>query len=139
MAAKCGCTGVRSCLLCEVKGQDFSSATTAATQPTLIYTQCRKCGELSLQGANDVTRCHLTSCTPQRIWSPTVSVTPGIRFEGVSVYQEFLSPQEEDDVVCAIDEHLWAESQSGRMKQVRSDERLQMKEAPSMRCNNYVN
>ena len=118
MAAKCGCTGVRSCLLCEAKGRNPpSSATTAGT---LGYTQCRKCGELFLHKDNDVTECHLTSCPPQRIWTPTGSVTAGLRFEGVSVYQEFLSPQEEEEVVRAIDEHLWAESQSGRMKQVRS-------------------
>lgn len=41
-------------------------------------------------------------------------------FEGVSVVKDFVSVEEEASIVQAIDSNRWAESQSGRQKQVHS-------------------
>lgn len=42
----------------------------------------------------------------------------GVVFEGVTVVKDFMSRDEERNIVSQIDAHQWAESQSGRRKQV---------------------
>ena len=42
--------------------------------------------------------------------------------EGVTVVKEFISREEEREIVAEIDRSQWAESQSGRRKQVREVE-----------------
>lgn len=111
MEKRCGCKGVRSCLLCEAEGQKSPPE----PLPALSFTQCHRCGELFPLGS-DVTRCPMTSCTPKRIWSPVLS---DVGFDGVTVVQDFVTPREEEETVRTIDQHPWAESQSGRRKQVQ--------------------
>ena len=43
----------------------------------------------------------------------------GVPFEGVTVVKEFVSHEEEVSIMAAIDGQPWANSQSGRRKQVR--------------------
>lgn len=62
--------------------------------------------------------CHVT-CNPQKVFCPHLSL-PGtdLRFEGVSVVQDFISEEREREIIQAIDKQPWVESQSGRKKQV---------------------
>ena len=43
-----------------------------------------------------------------------------IDIEGISLYDNFVSVSEEDELVKIIDETKWVESQSGRRKQVNN-------------------
>lgn len=118
MEKPCGCTGVRSCLLCEEEGKK-SSTLSCLPVPALAFIQCNRCGELFLKTDSDVTKCHMT-CTPKRIWGPCLSVLSGdVGFDGVSVVQDFVTLCEEEETIRTIDQHPWAESQSGRRKQVQ--------------------
>lgn len=59
-------------------------------------------------------------CSHQRIWSPRLSLSGGVEFDGVTVVQDFLTHQEEKELIEAIDQQPWVESQSGRRKQVQT-------------------
>lgn len=83
-------------------------------EPSLVLIQCALCGELLEKPADGACPGHVT-CTPRRQWTP---LSRELEFSGVSVIQEFTSLEEEKELVEAIDQEPWAESQSGRRKQV---------------------
>lgn len=39
-------------------------------------------------------------------------------FSGVFLWENFISEEEEKELICAMDQDVWKESQSGRRKQV---------------------
>lgn len=42
-------------------------------------------------------------------------------FHGVLLWENFISEEEEEQLISSIDQNLWNESQSGRRKQVRQN------------------
>lgn len=83
-------------------------------EPSLVFIQCPLCGELRKK---EDTESHVT-CVPQKVFHSHLSL-PDLEFDGVTVVQEFISDDQEQALVQAIDRQPWAESQSGRRKQVR--------------------
>lgn len=118
---KCGCTGTRSCLLCELARPGKEKwAPDPLVAPSVVFTQCSRCGELikaGPPGEEDQAKSHVT-CAPQGILKPSLSLPDGPRFDGVSVVKEFISREQEMAFIEFIDRHQWVESQSGRRKQV---------------------
>jgi hypothetical protein len=88
-------------------------------EPSLVFTQCSVCGELLEKQAvgDDRGRCG-AKCTPQVVQKPVLTLPDGSIFDGVSVVQEFISREQEQALVEAIDKQPWVVSQSGRRKQV---------------------
>jgi hypothetical protein len=144
---KCACKGIRSCLVCEgpeltggggglgaaaaissFKEDPFTNATT-----TTLY-QCHHCGKIlredetmpELGEAKPLLSCRSGRCGPEmkiiRIRGGEASdVCPrrgAAMPDGVTVVKEFISREEEREIVAEIDRSQWAESQSGRRKQV---------------------
>lgn len=110
----CGCTGVRSCLLCE----DGRGGTSSSLEPASLFIQCSVCGQLLKKAAQEDEKSgRHESCTPSHLWNPVLSQGE-LKFDGVLVIQEFITPEEERGLVEAIDQQQWADSQSGRKKQV---------------------
>ena len=129
MASNCGCKGIRSCLVCEP--DTLRKCTTVKNVPDKDVYMCYNCGnvintsdsELSLSrpplrrcAEND---CKLADC----LYSPDHVTTSDpheqcIQFNGITVVKDFITPMLENDLIREIDSSEWAESQSGRRKQV---------------------
>ena len=117
----CSCKGIRTCLLCEPAK---TSAPVAREPSTQVY-QCHNCGKIvdEVNVRVDPIAPPLFTCCGQRC-GPTVATLhahctlEGEPFEGVTVVKEFISREEEEKIVEDIDRSVWAESQSGRKKQV---------------------
>ena len=109
--AKCGCRGERSCLVC-----DEDSNLTSAPPVENEYHQCVNCGYLLIQKVGPHAFCYNndTIKVPDHVMILTVNV----KFGGVVVMKEFISKDEETALVERIDSLQWAESVSGRRKQV---------------------
>ena len=113
----CACKGVRRCLLCERPDE----ATDKSKDSTTVFFQCHRCGiilkeelvEPDLE-ASFLFVCSAGSCGPEK----KILRTTKEGIEGVTVVKDFVSREEERDIVSQIDAHQWAESQSGRRKQV---------------------
>ena len=90
--------------------------------------QCHNCGKTgSIDDCpGDDFQSPLHACSGPPCDSATVlqvsslHTAAGALFEGVTVIKEFLSQEEEAAILSAIDVHSWADSQSGRKKQVSS-------------------
>ena len=128
---KCACKGVRTCLLCET--QDKAAAATHFDDSSILFYQCHRCGKLlkeehatpdleatplfacgaqhSCEGEKKIIAARLEASELDKRWCGGV-------FEGVTVVKNFISAEEEGEIVKEIDSHQWAESQSGRRKQV---------------------
>ncbi|CAL8275961.1 unnamed protein product [Arctogadus glacialis] len=92
--SKCGCKGIRSCLLCErlkeeyiLNGSEEKVKLQFCYDP-LLKSAVRKDGE-----------------------------PPSLPFPGVLLWEDFLSKQEEEELVHEMDKNIWSPSQSGRKKQ----------------------
>ena len=119
----CGCKGVRTCLVCE--GQKTSIHVTK--EPVTSFYQCHNCGRI-LDEENicvDPNAPPLFTCGKSLRCRPTTPAlqarctVKGLPFEGVTLVKEFVSCDEEEKLAHDIDRSAWAESQSGRRKQVR--------------------
>ena len=116
---RCACKGVRSCLLCEV-----GSVRTPTTAGHLVtYAQCYVCGELIQTRGGDVVKCNnpCVSISGSLVYKVSLGSPPmqqEMVFDGVTIVKEFLSKQEENEIIRDIDSQKWVESQSGRRKQV---------------------
>ncbi|KAK4296730.1 hypothetical protein Pmani_030808 [Petrolisthes manimaculis] len=102
----CGCKGQRTCLVCEVKqGLGDSSSWVSQQEKDGAYVFCPVC-ELAWPGwETDSWRHH-----PHHEGEP-------VKFPGVKIVEDFVSEEEETDLLTAIDEVPWDLSQSGRRKQ----------------------
>ncbi|KAL5016882.1 hypothetical protein ScPMuIL_006471 [Solemya velum] len=93
----CACKGIRTCLLCEptdLKEIDLD-------EKRAVYVYCCKC------------------C---RAWPDGFGTHPdhngeSLKFEGISFYSEFVTPEEETLLYTEIDRIPFVDSQSGRRKQ----------------------
>ncbi|KAM6242606.1 alpha-ketoglutarate-dependent dioxygenase alkB homolog 4 [Porphyrio hochstetteri] len=92
-AAGCGCKGIRSCLLCEGPAQ-------AAPPP---------------QAEDNFTYCPATGLAKGNEGSKFAGWT--FPFPGVFLMEEFISEDEESEIVELMDQDDWKPSQSGRKKQ----------------------
>lgn len=126
---QCGCSGIRSCLLCEDAGDQSGDASNvrdalSVTCTALNFTQCRLCGKfLKKEAQEHVTQCPIPApsgvCRLIVQESLSLGALPeGVTFEGVTMIQNFVSTDEEKELIAVIDQQHWVESQSGRRKQV---------------------
>ena len=98
-----------------------------AKEPVASFYQCHNCGNIF----NEENICvepnapPLFTCGRSQHCRPTAPslqahcTVKGLPFEGVTVVKEFVTCEEEEKIINDIDESAWAESQSGRRKQVR--------------------
>ncbi|KAB0795917.1 hypothetical protein PPYR_09978 [Photinus pyralis] len=99
----CGCKGCRTCLICE-KTYGITSKAFNFDNTSGCYVYCPRCN-LAWPG-----------------WSPKEQVHPDhhgtpINYPGVYIQENFLSTEEEEDLLHEIDSVPWDLSQSGRRKQ----------------------
>ena len=123
----CACKGIRSCLVCE--GAD--KVDKESKDATAVFYQCYRCGcilkeedlEPDLE-ARPLLVCSAGSCGPRekiiraKKEGFVLDNLSSTVFEGVTIIKEFVSREEEREIVSQIDTKQWAESQSGRRKQV---------------------
>lgn len=94
---QCACKGIRTCLLCEQESQQIKDLIT----PKEVYTYCLEC---------------------QKAWSGlgqphSRHEGDSIDFPGIFILEEFVSTQEEEEIMAEIYKTPFVESQSGRRKQ----------------------
>ena len=119
----CGCMGKRTCLICKPVVPE------ADERQDVLY-QCHRCGRIAPDGEAQVdpTTPPLNTCAEpcsainRRLVACFVRGSccenGPIRFEGVCIIKNFVSAEEEMEIAANIDSWKWAESQSGRRKQV---------------------
>lgn len=95
----CGCKSFRSCLLCEtelgIQNEEIAEKRCRELDKTLLYSPTSN----ELHPAED--KCH-----------------PGIRFPGIKIIENFVTAEEEAELLRGLDEEVpWDTSQSGRRKQ----------------------
>ncbi|XP_035690677.1 alpha-ketoglutarate-dependent dioxygenase alkB homolog 4-like [Branchiostoma floridae] len=94
----CGCKGIRTCLLCEGE-RTTVKAPQGHAKRLVRYMYCNQCHKAwrHMEGS----RCQ----------------TEEMDFPGVLVVEDFITPEEEADIVTVIEGTEWKVSQSGRKKQ----------------------
>ena len=116
METSCGCTGIRTCLICEEKKRPRKP--TIEPSLTTLY-MCPNCGRIfSTSGTAAISSSPpLQLCSPLcTSGEPVLHAAPELK--EVSVVKDFVTEEEERSIVAEIDSSRWAESQSGRKKQV---------------------
>lgn len=98
----CGCKGCRTCLLCE---EQFNISKQDDLQTTHSYVYCHYCNKAYPGWRPDEYKAH-----------PNHSGEP-IDYKGVYILENFLTQEEEHDLIEGIDCVPWDLSQSGRRKQ----------------------
>jgi len=108
MSSSCGCSGTRSCLLCEQKhtSKKFPDQQSSISR----YYFCSICKSVVKRNK----KCTHLEDDFERENLPTKNV-----FDGLDVIPDFITESEENDIVNEIDKTVWKSSQSGRRKQVR--------------------
>lgn len=96
----CGCKSFRSCYICE-KEFGIQNVDTAQERVNAFQTTYKFCLEREM-------------LFPDNNNSPHFN---GIRFPGVKIYQDFISIEEETQLIQDLDDLPWDASQSGRRKQ----------------------
>ncbi|XP_010731869.3 alpha-ketoglutarate-dependent dioxygenase alkB homolog 4 [Larimichthys crocea] len=92
--ASCACKGIRRCLVCEqLKGKEQSEANEIKTVHHFLYDP-----ETRLAACKDAT-------------------AASFLFPGVFLWENFISEEEEEELISSMDQDVWTESQSGRRKQ----------------------
>jgi alkylated DNA repair protein alkB family protein 4 len=105
---KCGCTGTRSCLICESYRNDKFIAGKVCDQPEdkrKSFDFCAECGTrawFNLPHHSDHISANEEEC---------------ILISGIHLFEEVITPDEEAELVRQIDASEWVNSQSGRRKQ----------------------
>ena len=129
---KCACKGVRSCIICERDGEAAEKWRVCDLATAMSFYQCHRCGNIAREELLDADSaekpffvCSTGSCGQEeniiRARHEFVELEGSCRspvFEGVAVVKDFVSIEEERRIVSEIDANQWAESQSGRRKQV---------------------
>lgn len=107
MEPKCSCKGVRTCLACEQVKEPSKHAISKrkVRHPFTFCTDCRLCwpGWIDNSSGNESTE--------------STRDMPPLKVPGIEVYEDFLTREEESDLVDGIDSREWVGSQSGRLKQ----------------------
>lgn len=106
---ECACSGIRSCLICERKPTEEESQTSSD-----VFWHCPQCDKLfqgDISGTLNNTISYTCSIHENEIPTQHVSL------EGIKVFTEFISCEEEQFLIEQIDTENWKLSQSGRRKQ----------------------
>lgn len=101
----CGCKGCRSCLLCEQQFNISKQNDLLTNSDISSYVYCPYCNKAYPGWRHDVYKAH-----PNHDGEP-------IEFKGVYIQEDFLTEEEECDLIQGIDGVPWDLSQSGRRKQ----------------------
>lgn len=116
-ATTCGCRGIRKCLVCAPDNNNGASVCDIGTCTDLY--QCYNCGKITetfvVPSSSPWRKC-IVDCDDRSILYPNVGRTEF--FSGTIVIKDFITSDEEISLIRHIDESGWAESQSGRRKQV---------------------
>lgn len=109
----CGCTGSRSCLVCESYRTDrfLDLSKVNLEENRISYVFCPDCKDKAWRETD--TKSHHTD----HILSQSENRSDYITIEGIYVKEEVISPEEEEFITTKIDEKEWIHSQSGRRKQ----------------------
>ncbi|KAL7834537.1 hypothetical protein SRHO_G00287840 [Serrasalmus rhombeus] len=91
--ANCGCKGIRTCLICEEND-----------------------GKRHLLNTTQSIRCDFTYDPESKLAVPD-GEGQSFPFPGVFLWENFVSEDEERELVAKMDQEMWRESQSGRRKQ----------------------
>lgn len=117
--ARCGCRGERSCLVCEEEARG------PTVLPDYQFYQCVNCGRLLQSMPADFPDGPLVTCPAPCGHAHVLTVpdhvtlgTTSLEFGTISVVKEFVFADEETALVKHMDSLSWAQSQSGRRKQV---------------------
>ncbi|XP_042354621.1 alpha-ketoglutarate-dependent dioxygenase alkB homolog 4 [Plectropomus leopardus] len=92
--ASCACKGIRRCLRCE---QAKGKAQLEANQPQVVH--------------------HFLYDPETRLAVPKDAEAASFPFPGVFLWENFISEEEEKQLISTMDQDVWNESQSGRRKQ----------------------
>eukprot|EP00057_Strongylocentrotus_purpuratus_P028987 XP_011683461.1 PREDICTED: uncharacterized protein LOC105447299 [Strongylocentrotus purpuratus] len=117
----CGCTGIRSCLVCEGKDIHVKNASTGSEYLQALWRYCYLCGNIQPPPHIEMGQSSTKQPTPDTV-CPDHHATQGFRLPGIQVIPEFITDEEEMEMVHMIEESPWKSSQSGRFKQVSSSE-----------------
>lgn len=126
MSEACGCKGIRTCLLCEGTSDAHQGPFEEADKP-LKFFWCQSCGQLiqkKFEGYTCKPACLEIVGRKGRLRQTNLERddSQGSHFPefcGVTVVEDFIDEKEERTLLEQIDAHRWAESQSGRRKQVK--------------------
>lgn len=110
--ADCGCSGIRTCLLCESKNDVKNS-------PEMLFNDhnklkalrfCTKCQKLysGIRYIQNTTT--MQNCSDHDCFQDIVT--------GITVIEDFVTKNEEATILAEIENFPWRISQSGRKKQV---------------------
>ncbi|XP_047462182.1 alpha-ketoglutarate-dependent dioxygenase alkB homolog 4 [Mugil cephalus] len=90
----CGCKGIRRCLICE---QNKGEVQLEASKPKVVH--------------------HFVYNPETRQADGEGAEAPSFPFPGVFLWEDFISEEEEKELISTIDKDAWNQSQSGRRKQ----------------------
>ena len=113
----CGCTGSRSCLLCETYRNDKFILHKKQQPPDSLRERlyyCQECSNKAWPSNLNKHEEHLM------LLSDDVNhneVTPYFQIEGITIISDVITQDEESYLVDQIDSGTWVNSQSGRLKQ----------------------
>ncbi|XP_015929932.2 alpha-ketoglutarate-dependent dioxygenase alkB homolog 4 [Parasteatoda tepidariorum] len=93
-AVKCGCKGIRTCLICEK--EKGISVEPSLEEETVVYIYCPYCN---------------------LCWSEAGNSVDPLYIDKIALIPDFINKEEESYLVSSIDELPWMPSQSGRRKQ----------------------
>ncbi|XP_003388927.2 PREDICTED: alpha-ketoglutarate-dependent dioxygenase alkB homolog 4-like [Amphimedon queenslandica] len=120
----CACKGVRTCLFCEGKG---ARPILKQPQNEIQYYICYKCGKICKMNVGEPSPLAVepfcqTACDDTQSLIVCDDLVAGdnactFKFDGVKIIRNFVSFEEEKELVSFIDSSQWVESQSGRYKQ----------------------
>jgi alkylated DNA repair protein alkB family protein 4 len=102
----CACKGVRTCTICENQEANFKEY---QHDEILQYVYCQKCFMCHLLKTNNDFEDVSNYCND--------SLQEKIKVDGIFLFQNFITDQEEKFLLKEINKNKWIDSQSGRFKQ----------------------
>ena len=128
MNKSCACSGIRTCLRCENGDQHTDKGQQHELEH--IFNQCYRCGlikkadydsMIANSESSPLVMCISSKCTEKQMlksYFDFASHSLSLMFQGLTLIKDFVSEHEEQELLAEIDRNQWAESQSGRLKQV---------------------
>ncbi|KAH6927019.1 hypothetical protein HPB50_025293 [Hyalomma asiaticum] len=112
MESRCSCKGVRTCLFCEQVKEPSKHAISKrkVRHPFTFCPHCRLCWPGWINES-------VNESTESTQYNNRDRYVPPLKVPGIEVYEDFLTREEESDLVDGIDSREWVGSQSGRLKQ----------------------
>ena len=120
MAANCGCSGVRSCRLCQPKPVGIN------VECNNTWMQCATCGRIGTKSTFSIVKDDLVKCKENTPCSEVGTYESEAvklckhceHFSGILICKNFVSEEEESVLCRTVSKEPWVLSQSGRLKQV---------------------